>query len=167
MGGFLILKDTNMRIGVIADTHDNMPKIKEAIDIFNREKVGLVIHLGDYIAPFSIKAFDKLKCSWMGIFGNNDGEKKGLKKASKGRIKKSPLKLTVKNRKIVVLHDLSKFHKNTKCNIVLFGHTHSPEIRQENKTLFLNPGECGGWLTHTSSIAIVDLEKLEPRIVRL
>ena len=156
-----------MRIGVISDTHDNIPKIREAIGIFNREKVGMVIHLGDYIAPFSLKPLDKLTCSWSGIFGNNDGEKKGLRVASKGRIKKSPLKLTLNRRKIVVVHDISSFHKNTKCDLVLFGHTHSPEIRQENKFLLLNPGECGGWLTHTSSIAIVDLERMEPRIVRL
>lgn len=160
-----------MQIGVISDTHDNLPKIREAVDIFNREKVDMVIHLGDYIAPFALKPFDKLTCSWLGIFGNNDGEKKGLKKASKGRIKNPPIKITLpkttKARKIVILHDISSFHKNTKCDLVLFGHTHEPQIIRKNKILMLNPGECGGWLTRTSSIAIVDLDSLEPRIIRL
>lgn len=156
-----------MKIGVISDTHDNIPKIKEAVNVFNNEKVGMMVHLGDYIAPFSIKPFDKLHCSWIGVFGNNDGETKGLKKISKNRIRKPPLKIIIKNRVIIIVHDIHHFRKNTKCDLLLYGHSHSPEIRREKRYLMLNPGECGGWLSRTCSIAIVDLETLEPRIIRL
>jgi len=156
-----------MKIGVIADTHDNIPKIHRAIEIFNKAKVGLVIHLGDYVAPFSLKPLDNLASPWIGIFGNNDGEKKGLKVFSKNRIKNAPLNITIKNKSILAVHDISCFQKSKKFDIVLFAHTHSPEIKHEKNSIFVNPGECGGWLTHASSIAIVDLETLEPRIIRL
>tara|TARA_B100000315_G_C14323192_1_gene471748 strand:+ start:148 stop:693 length:546 start_codon:yes stop_codon:yes gene_type:complete len=181
-----------MIIGVVSDTHDNMPKIKEAVEVFNREGVNLVIHLGDYVSPFSLRPFDKLICPWMGIFGNNDGEKKGLKTFSGGRIKNPPLKIDIaplsptffevrsgshkkkshgssqiKNKRIVAVHDLATFQRNTKCNVVLYGHSHIPEIRREKRYLMLNPGECGGWLSHKSSVALLNTVNLEPRIIHL
>lgn len=43
-----------MKIGIISDTHDQVEKIKKAISIFNKEKVFLVYHLGDFCSPFSL-----------------------------------------------------------------------------------------------------------------
>ncbi|MCJ7588233.1 MAG: metallophosphoesterase family protein [Candidatus Aminicenantes bacterium] len=41
--------------------------------VFKDSKVDLVIHLGDYVNPKSVRAFKGLKLT--GIFGNNDGDK--------------------------------------------------------------------------------------------
>ncbi|MFB0523130.1 MAG: metallophosphoesterase family protein, partial [Candidatus Bathyarchaeia archaeon] len=49
-----------MRIGVIADTHDRLPFIDRAVQKLNEEKVGLVLHAGDYIAPFVVSRFRPL-----------------------------------------------------------------------------------------------------------
>ena len=67
-----------MKIGVISDTHDNIPLIKRAVGLFNRNGVGHILHAGDFVAPFSILPFNALKSPFTGVFGNNDGEKKGL-----------------------------------------------------------------------------------------
>ena len=40
-----------MIIGVIADTHENMPFIRKAVDYFNDKAVSLVLHAGDLISP--------------------------------------------------------------------------------------------------------------------
>lgn len=32
-----------MKLGIISDTHDNMPKIARAVELFNEEKVDLVL----------------------------------------------------------------------------------------------------------------------------
>ena len=45
-----------MRIGVISDTHDNLLMIKKAVEVFNRHGVGMVVHAGDFIAPFWLMA---------------------------------------------------------------------------------------------------------------
>ena len=82
-----------MKIGIIADTHDNLIKIRRAVEIFNSHSVDFVIHCGDFIAPFALNPFDDLRCEWVGVFGNNDGEKKGLLAKSKGRIKEGRVKL--------------------------------------------------------------------------
>ena len=49
-----------MLIGVIADTHDNMDKLKKAVDLFNERAVELVLHAGDYIAPFTSRELRRL-----------------------------------------------------------------------------------------------------------
>ncbi len=157
-----------MRIGLIADTHDNLPKIEKAIKVFNTKRVSLVLHAGDYIAPFSLSLFKKLKCEYLGVFGNNDGEREGLLKVSEGRIKEAPLIIERDSRKIVLIHELGKLDlKNTNCNLVIFGHTHKSKIRKNNSVLFINPGECGGWLTKRSTVGILDLDSLSIDILKI
>ena len=54
-----------------------------------------------------------------------------------------------------------------KYNVIVFGHTHKPAVQREGKTLLLNPGETGGWLTGKGTVALLDLERLEAEIVPL
>jgi len=44
-----------MKIGIISDTHDNLPQIKKAVEIFNREKVELVLHAGLHLLFWNLK----------------------------------------------------------------------------------------------------------------
>ncbi len=50
-----------MLIGAISDTHDNLPKIEKAVQNLNEQKVGLVLHAGDYVAGFVIPRLGKTK----------------------------------------------------------------------------------------------------------
>ena len=73
-----------MKIGIISDTHDDITNTNKAIDIFEHNKVEVVIHAGDMISPPVINEFKRLTengVKFFGIFGNNDGEKDGLKNA--------------------------------------------------------------------------------------
>jgi len=159
-----------MEIGIISDTHDNMPRIKEAVAIFNERETGLVIHAGDYIAPFAIDPLADLECQYIGVFGNNDGEKLGLNKRSQGRINVPPHSLEFGGKKILVLHEpgeLDALIKSQSYDIVIYGHTHKPVIEKQGRTLVINPGECGGWLTGKSTIALADLDRMTAEIVEL
>jgi len=91
-----------MRIGLISDTHDNLPLIKKAVRFFNDNKVDLILHAGDYIAPFSLNPLENLEADWEGVFGNNDGDKDLLTKKSSGRIKQPPLFFNLNSKKIFV-----------------------------------------------------------------
>ena len=155
-----------MKLGVMADSHDNLTFVRKAVAIFNREKVDFVLHAGDYVAPFCVKVLKELNCPFRGVLGNNDGESEGLYQISDGNITKAPLKLSFGGRKIVVLHypDLAeKFLHSRRFNVIIYGHTHQPLLKKEEGVLVVNPGECGGWTTGKSSVAIVDLEKLTAR----
>ena len=61
-----------MLIGIVGDTHNNLKNISKICEIFNEKKVDLVIHTGDITLPKSLKAFEKLNCNLLGVFGNND-----------------------------------------------------------------------------------------------
>lgn len=65
--------------GLIADTHDCMPMLERAVDKFNEENIRLVLHSGDFVAPFTIIKLRDLKAKFIGVFGNNDGDRELLK----------------------------------------------------------------------------------------
>jgi putative phosphoesterase len=148
-----------MILGIIADSHDNLPKLKKAIALFNEKGVSLVLHAGDYISPFSVNMIENnLKCEYLGVFGNNDGERNGLADKSKGKINGETLELEKFNRKIFLAHDLTKVNTDlSKYDIAIYGHTHDVSIEKRNQTWFINPGECGGWLRGKSTVLTFDL----------
>lgn len=157
-----------MRIGILSDTHDNLPKIEKAVKFFNQEKVDFVLHAGDFVAPFTIDKFKKLACDWQGVFGNNDGEKKGLLAKSRGRIHAPPLRLRLAGKKITMVHDRNSLDlKKEKADLIIFGHSHKAEITRIGGKLIVNPGECSGWLSGRSSVAIVDLEASSAKIFKV
>lgn len=155
-----------MKLGIISDTHDNIPQIKKAVEIFNQHKVDFVVHCGDFIAPFSLKPLNVLNCRWIGVFGNNDGERRGLQNNSQGRIKEPPYILELDSKKIVIVHTVNN-HNIDSADIVAFGHTHKSEFFKQGETIFINPGECGGWLYGKSTIAVLELTTLKPQIINL
>lgn len=149
-----------MRIGIASDTHDNLTKIRDMVSVLNHHGVDFFLHAGDFIAPFAITPFKNLNCDWTGVFGNNDGERCGLKEQSNNKIKEPPFILELNSLKIALMHRL----ENINADIIICGHTHKPDIRNKDK-LIVNPGEVGGWLTGKSSIAVLDLETLKPEIL--
>jgi hypothetical protein len=157
-----------MRIGILSDTHDNLPKIEKAVRFFNRKKVDFVLHAGDFVAPFTINKLEKLSCEWQGVFGNNDGEKKGLLLKSQGKIHAPPLRIRLAGKKITVVHDRNSLDfKKEKADLIIFGHSHQAEITRIGDKLIVNPGECSGWLSGKSSVAIVDLESSSAKIFKV
>ena len=157
-----------MNIGILSDTHDNLPKIEKAVKFFNKNKVGFVLHAGDFIAPFSIPLLKKLTCDWRGIFGNNDGEKEVLTGISEGKIRPGPLRIEMQDKKITLVHDAATIDLDKEeASLIVIGHTHRPEIIKKYNKLIVNPGECGGWITNNSSIAIVNLDLLFGKVFKI
>ncbi|OPX30564.1 MAG: hypothetical protein B1H08_01360 [Candidatus Omnitrophica bacterium 4484_171] len=150
-----------MKVGIISDTHDNMAKIKDMVSILNSRGVDFMLHAGDFIAPFSLGPFKDLKCGWAGVFGNNDGERKGLLKKSEGRIKNPPYFMKLSSKTIILMHEL----KSLDADVLICGHTHQPEISRNGDKLIINPGEVCGWLTGKSSLAILGIESLRAEII--
>ena len=160
-----------MKIGVFSDSHDNVPMIQKAVELFNHEGVAVVIHAGDFIAPFAIEAMRGLKCRVVGVFGNNDGERIGVAKRFEavGEIHPNLAVLEIGGRKIAATHypELAEpIAKSGEFDIVIYGHTHQIDVRKE-KSLILNPGETGGWTTGKCTVAIVELDTLEAEIREL
>lgn len=159
-----------MRIGLLSDTHDNIPLIRRACELFNHLGVDMVIHCGDYIAPFSLNPMNEiLGCSYSGVFGNNDGERDGLIRASGGKIEQGPKTLHIGGWDILVCHQLPNSLPTGEkgYRLIAHGHTHIPAVKMDKDCLLVNPGECCGWLYGGSTVAVVDLERLTGEIIKL
>lgn len=159
-----------MKLGIISDTHDNVPMIHKAVAFFNQTRVDMVLHAGDYVSPFSLKPFLSLKCDFIGVWGNNDGDKIALQEVAQGKIKNSPLIQSYDQKKILLAHHLETLEAlvlSQEFHLIVYGHTHQSEIRKAGKTLVVNPGECGGWLDGKSTVAVADLEEMTAEIIGL
>ncbi len=69
-----------MKIGIISDSHDNLPNIRKALALLKSRGAEALIHTGDIVAPFSVKEILKFGGPVYGVFGNNNGEVAGIKK---------------------------------------------------------------------------------------
>lgn len=159
-----------MLIGIMSDTHDNLIFTKKAIELFNNKKVEYMIHAGDYTSPFTLKLFKELNCKYVGIFGNNDGDKPLLLQRSEGNIHNQPYIFTLNDKKIIVMHEhhvVDALADSGHYDLVIYGHTHKPDLRKIKNTLIVNPGEAGSWLYGKSTVALVDLENMEGEIIGL
>jgi len=159
-----------MKIGIIADTHDRMERIDKAVAFFTSNELDLVIHAGDYIAPFTSRSFADLGVPMAGIFGNNDGDKKVLVQAYKdiAKIYEPPYIFKEKERSIAVVHsDDNLDDLRAKHDIVIYAHTHQYETKKENNKILVNPGECCGYLSGMSSVAILNTEVMDVNIFQL
>ena len=157
-----------MKLGVMSDSHENMQMIAKAVELFNNEKVHCVLHAGDIISPITAKEFKKLEARLIAVFGNNDGEKFFLREKLKGigEIHERKWEGEISGKKILLIHApdmLDALEKSGAYDIIIYGHTHEPVIRK-GRTLVVNPGECGGWLTGKATVAILDTERMSAEI---
>lgn len=158
-------------IGLITDTHDNQTTAAKAVELFNARGVSLVLHGGDYIAPFNAKPFKALKAKFTGVFGNNDGERFGLRAAfaEVGPIHRAPFELVQDGKKLLMLHEpdaLDALIVSGVYDVIFYGHTHKIDLR-EGRTLVINPGEAGGWVTGRATVGVLDLSAMKVEIVDL
>jgi len=159
-----------MILGIMADTHDNMMTLKKAVDYFNARKVQHVIHAGDFTSPFTFRVLNSLNSGFTGIFGNNDGDRLLLQKQSEGKVYNQPHLLELASRKIIVMHEhhiIDALAQSSCYDLVIYGHTHTPDIRTIKNTLIINPGEASGWLYGKPTVAVADLSNMTAEIINL
>lgn len=161
-----------MRIGVISDSHDHMTYLQRAVEALNDHQVELALHAGDYVAPFTVNALQKLACPLKGVFGNNDGERLGLAKriGEIGQVQVQPLFLDLAGVRIAMVHEpesVEAFARSGLYHLVIYGHTHQQELKTVGDCVVLNPGEVCGWLTGRATLAIVELPALKVEMITL
>ena len=153
-----------MRIGVLADTHDRVPAVEEFLREFAQRGVTLVLHAGDYCAPFSLRPIEEASMSLAGVFGKNDGDTQGLlAKATAGfgaELYEGPHSFELSEQRILVVHDIGDVQPRSieGHSIVVHGFTHQQEMKSRGDTLIVNPGESCGWVYGTPKAAILDLD---------
>ena len=153
-----------MRVGLMSDSHDRVPAIAEFVRQLQAAGVGMVLHAGDFCAPFSLGPFEAANMSVAGVFGKNDGDPPGLRSRAQSAIGlelfESPHSFEIGGRRILLVHDLADMTERSieSHEIVIHGHLHRQEMKTRGETLIVNPGETCGWVNGTPTAAILDLD---------
>lgn len=123
-----------MKLGVVSDTHGLLrPEVAPAL-----EGVEYILHLGDVGNPAILKSLKEF-APVTAIRGNVDRT---------GPCSKLPETevLLFEGHYIYLLHDIGTLHLDpaaAKFSVVLYGHSHKPNISQRKGVLYFNPGSCG------------------------
>jgi putative phosphoesterase len=162
-----------MRVGLLADTHDRLPAVAALVRLIADRGAGMVLHAGDFCAPFSLGPLLEPQLPVGGVFGRNDGDRQGLLgRAAAGigvELFESPHTFEVGGRQILLVHDIGEVQSRSveSHGLVVHGCTHRRESRSRGDTLIINPGEGCRWVYGTPSAAILDLETNEVEFLEL
>lgn len=164
-------------VGLMSDSHDNVKKIEKAVNEFNSRGVEAVLHAGDYVSPFTPRWFEKLNCKLYGVWGNCEGERELLTErfGKIGHEVDGFFKfIELNNLRFALIHGhqhellsfLRKLLEKGEIDLLVFGHSHRVSVEYVGKGLAVNPGECCGYLSGTSTIMVFDTgSKVVERIV--
>ncbi|RJX21618.1 MAG: YfcE family phosphodiesterase [Desulforudis sp.] len=144
----------DMIIGIVSDTHDNLHGWNSALEIFQREKVELILHCGDILEAHAkaesslCRAMNSSPIPVLAVRGNVDANDH----VALLNFPVVPLVLVQDgpNRIIAVHGNLladkaSAYRQATSLSarFLVRGHTHIPEIERKNGVYLLNPGSAG------------------------
>lgn len=119
------------RIGIISDTHGLLrPEVAEGLQ--GCEKI---LHGGDINKPEILRALDKIAPT-LAVRGNNDRDW-----ASK---LPETLSMELYGVRFFMVHNKKHLPKDTEgMDVIIYGHSHKYEEKQNGRQLILNPGSCG------------------------
>ena len=159
-----------MRIGILSDSHDDMTAIAKAVALFNAEGVVQVLHAGDIVSPFTFELFRELQAPFGGVFGNNDGDRLLLRERSAGALHVQPHFVTLDSMRGVIVHEpllVKSLARSGDFDLVIYGHSHVPDVHREGMTLVVNPGKAALLNKGRATAAVLDTETREARIIDL
>jgi len=157
-----------MLLGVISDTHDRLPTMDRGLAMLRERDVEAILHPGDVVAPFAARRL----LAWSGplyiTYGNNDGERHGLKQVLP-QIQDGPMWVELGDKRILLHHyvDWVTAADMVRADVIVTGHTHEVVNEMRDGKLFLNPGECCGWLHGRCTVAVLDTDRLTAEIIEV
>ena len=139
-------------LAVMSDTHDHIWNVRKALELIQERGAEVIIHCGDYIAPFMLKELDQAHIPVHGVFGNNDGDQYLLTKMSLTELSNITLyglmgELKLADFRVAFTHYRAVAEglaASAQFDLVCFGHSHEAFLERGEKTDLLNPGEVMG-----------------------
>lgn len=167
-----------MLVGVISDSHDDWQALIAVGKKLRAMETQLVIHAGDWTSPFSMLKLRRAlgpEAKIVTVFGNNDGDRHNY--ALKAReaaveILGEAGAVEVDGIKIGIYHGTSDIlveamAKSSLFHVVIYGHTHKPDVRRLNGTLLINPGELCGCAGEKKTAAVLDTKTLQIQLIEV
>ena len=151
-----------MKIALIADTHDHLERLAAALEVFEKSGAEALIHAGDFVAPFTARQLSSFDGPIWAVFGNCDGEHRGLNDILKKTVAQPPIAFELAGRRFVLAHKQSQIPEAllSQAQVAVVGHTHQSSQTYTGHTLVVNPGECCGRITGQATVALLDSQDL-------
>lgn len=150
-----------MKIGIMADTHDHVAHVRKLVAIFQERGAEILLHAGDICSPFVLEALKGFGGPVRMVFGNNDGDKPLLLKRAGGLLDltERPRRFELAGKRFLLLHEgdfLDSFARSGGFDVIIYGHSHTPETSLAEGVRIINPGEACGWLRGKATAALYD-----------
>ena len=163
-----------MKIAIFADSHDNHPNLKKALDFCEKNKVTTIIHCGDLCQLISLISSwpKKLDAKVHFTHGNADYVDDINQQAKAFKIFKIYGQIgtiTLENKKIAFTHHSTKakeLGETQKYDYIFYGHDHKPWEQTIGRTKLINPGTLAG-MFYKATFAVLDLEKNKLELIIL
>ncbi len=161
-----------MRIGILSDTHNNLPNLRAALSRLRQAGIDTLFHLGDVTTPETVRELSGFRV--IHLVGNGD--------YLSGEIRRALLDMNPESYSGMVWagelggvsiaathgHIPGKFDElvaSGKHAYVLKGHSHRRMDETRNGARLLNPGALGGLKPQERSFLILDLGSGEAQFV--
>jgi putative phosphoesterase len=162
-----------MKIGIIADTHDDLHNLERALALLRDEGVTTLLHCGDVCGPDTLAALAGFDV-WIAQ-GNMD-RSTGLTPAVEEMFGRGRLawlhQISLDGYRLALIHGdndeaLGNLVASGEYAWVFHGHTHRRREQRVGRTRAINPGALGGTRRERRSFCILDLQAGEVRFVEL
>ena len=146
-------------IGILADTHGRLPP--SVAKVF--QKVDLIIHAGDIGDPEIIAALTKIAPT-TAVRGNMDMG------SWTDQLRKNET-MTVADKHVHVIHEFHNLDlkaNDSEYHVVIYGHTHRPQVDKQQGVLYINPGSAvQPRFGYPPSVALLEInaDAVEARLV--
>ncbi len=130
------------KIGVFSDTHRHIANLSQGIDFLKELGVSLFIHLGDDYTDMDDtgeRDFIRVPGVYCDAYQAKNVENRIIKNITGWRLLLTHTLQSHPN-DLPEDPDPDELIRLRKVDVVLFGHTHVPEIRHEEPIIFFNPG---------------------------
>jgi len=128
-----------MKILIVSDTHGNHRNLDKVLE--KEEGIDMFLHMGD-VEEDDIYIEAVIECPVHMVAGNNDFYSSGLSREEELQIGKYRVLMTHGHTYYVSMSTkrLKQMAKENGYDIVMYGHTHRPDIDMEDGIIAINPG---------------------------
>lgn len=151
-----------MKIGILSDTHNNLPATRAALELFRAEGVRRLYHCGDITAAPVVMLFVGWDVHF--VWGNVDHDRTDVEMALRRLGLAAPrleLRFTLDGHACAMTHGhmgLDSLIASGQFRYVFHGHTHTRRDELIGSTRVINPGALGGRRPEDRSVAVLDVD---------
>jgi putative phosphoesterase len=157
--------NSDMKIGVFSDVHDNLRNLAQALDHFAQRGIHTLIFCGDFCSPIPAREIGSYDGDVHCVFGNGDGDRFAISSwaainAPRMKLHGEHAELEIDGHRIAVTHYPfygQALARTGDYRAVFSGHTHVRHQEHFGRCLWLNPGEILGFKGE-ASCAVYDTD---------